>query len=140
MDVLLMGQLLLLFLIVIALLVNGLLLRLGWRFRQALSEVPLVLNALLLWAPLFLLVLVIGGAVLAEFNLFTFRDGQDDMSGLSWFIVGMCVVIFANVCSAFTFINLRETLKIASPANSVEGVLPAPGTLGRSESEDQAVE
>lgn len=87
MDVLLMGQLLLLFLIVMALLVNGLLLRLGWRFRQALSEVPLVLNALLLWAPLFLLVLVIGGAVLAEFNLFTFRDGQEDMSGLSWFIV-----------------------------------------------------
>lgn len=138
MDVLLMGQFLLLFLIVIALLVNGLLLRLGLRFRQALSEVPLVLNALLLWAPLFLLALVIGGAVLAEFNLFTFRDGQD-MSGMSWFIVGMCLVIFANVCSAFTFINLRETLKIASLANVVEA-LPAPGKSGRSDVENQAEE
>lgn len=139
MDVLLMGQLLLVFLIVIALLVNGLLLRLGWRFRQALSAVPLALNALLLWAPLFLLALVIGGAVLAEFNLFTFRDGQD-MSGMSWFIVGMCLVIFANVCSAFTFINLRETMKIAALATVVEATMPALGKSGRSEVENQAEE
>lgn len=139
MDVLLMGQLLLVFLIVIALLVNGLLLRLGCRFRQALSAVPLALNALLLWAPLFLLALVIGGAVLAEFNLFTFRDGQD-MSGMSWFIVGMCLVIFANVCSAFTFINLRETMKIAALATVVEATMPALGKSGRSEVENQAEE
>ena len=137
MDIVVMGQLLLGCLLVIALLVNGLLLRLRWRLRRAFSEAPLVLNALLLWAPVFLLAVGIGGAALAGFNLLTFRNGQDT-SGVSWFMLGTCLVIFANVCSAFILIRLRETLNIALGANRLEMGLLSLGTPGRANLEEQA--
>ena len=139
MDVLLMGQVLIGCLLVLALLVNGLLLRLGWRLRHNLSAVPLLLNALLLWAPVVLLAVVIGGAALAEFNLFTFRNAQDT-SGVSWFMLGTCLVIFANVCSAFILIRLRETLNMARRANDLDTLLLSVGKPEHANREQQAEE
>jgi hypothetical protein len=138
MDVLLMGQLLLGCLLLIALLVNGLLLRLGQQLRHALSEVPGSLNTLLLWAPVGLLAMVLGGAALAEYNLFTFRDAPDT-SGISWFMLGACLMIFANVCSAFILIRLKETLSMAKRANDLEMLLPL-HTSGRASGEKQTEE
>ena len=138
MDVLLMGQLLLGCLLLIALLVNGLLLRLGQRLRLALSEAPGSLNALLLWGPVGLLAMGIGAAALAEFSLFTFRNAPDT-SGISWFMLGACLMIFANVCSAFILIRIKETLNIARKANTLER-LHSLDTLGRSDGEKQAEE
>lgn len=139
MDVLLMGQLLLGCLLAMAFLMNGLLLRLGWRLRQSLSEAALSLNALLLWAPMFLLLVVIGGAAFAWFNLFTFRDAQDT-SGVSWFMLGTCLVIFADVCSAFILIRLKETRTMARSANDPEMLLFPLGTSEHSDGEKQAEE
>ena len=138
MDVLLMGHLLLGCLLVIALLVNGLLLRLGQQFRHTLSEVPGSLNALLLWAPIALLAMVIGAAALAEFNLFTFQDAPDT-SGVSWFMLGACLMIFANVCSAFILIRLKETLRMAKSAHHLEMLLPLDISV-RADGEKQAEE
>lgn len=138
MDVLLMGQLLLGCLLFIAFLVNGLLLRLAQRLRHTLSEVGGSLNALLLWAPVGLLAMVLGAAALAEFSLFTFRDAPDT-SGISWFMLGACLMIFANVCSAFTLIRLKEALSIARRANTLEMLLPL-GTPPCSDGEQRAQE
>ncbi len=138
MDVLLMGQLLLGCLLLIALLVNGLLLRLGQRLRHALSEASGSLNTLLVWAPVGLLAMAVGAAALAEFSLFTFRNAPDT-SGISWFMLGACLMIFANVCSAFILIRLKETLSIARRANTLETLLPLDMSV-RSDGEQQAEE
>lgn len=138
MDVLLMGQLLLGCLLLIAFLVNGLLFRFGQRLRQTLSEAPGSLNTLLLWAPVGLLAMVLGAAALAEFSLFTFRNAPDT-SGIGWFMLGACLMIFANVCSAFILIRLKEALSIARGANTLEMLLPL-GTQARSDGEQHAEE
>ena len=138
MDVLLMGQLLLGCLLVIAFVVNGLLLRLRQRLRHILSEASWSLHTLLLWASVGLLFVVLSATALAEFSLFTFQNAPDT-SRVSWFMLGACLMIFANVCSAFTLIRLRETLSMAKSANTLEMLRPL-DTSGRANGEKQAEE
>lgn len=110
MDIILLGHCLLGFLAVVAIIVNIQLVRLGRRFRG--RQVPLTpfLASLLLWLPVMALVVVAGGVALGESSLLTYRAGQN-AAGLSWFVVGTSLAIFADLCAAMTWITLREALK-----------------------------
>jgi hypothetical protein len=124
MDIILLGQLLLGFLAAVAILVNIQLARLGRRYRshQAM-QTPLV-AALLRWLPLAAVVVVAGGVTLAEISLSGYRQGQD-VNGLSWFVVGTCLSIFADMCAAMTWITLREALKMTAASDDLETALAA---------------
>lgn len=137
-DVLPMGQMLLGALLLIALIVNVRLLWLGQRLRHTLSEGAGSLHTLLLWAPIGLLVVALSATALAEFSLLTFRNAPDT-SRVSWFMLGACLMIFANVCSAFILIRLKETLHMAKNANALEMLRPL-DISARADGEKQAEE
>lgn len=138
MSVLLMGHLLLGCLLLIALLANGLLLRLGQQWRH---RAPGSLHTLLLWMPVGLLAVALLATALAEFNLLTYQH-EPDTSGVSWFMLGACLMIFADVCSTVILIRLKELLHTMRRArDDLEIMLPlALDTSGRAAEEQQAEE
>lgn len=114
MNVLVMGQLLLGFLAAIALLVGAFFVRLRRRYRRLVARLT-PMSPLLLWLPLAAAVMVAGALALAELSLLGYNTSQD-VEGLSWFVVGACLMIFANLCVALAAIALREALKVADMA------------------------
>ncbi len=124
MDILLLGQCLLGALAAVAVLVNLQLVRLGRRHRgRRAMQAPLV-AALLRWLPLAAIVIVAGGVALGEISLLGYHAGQD-VNGLSWFVVGACLSIFADMCAAMTWITLREALKMTEASDDLEAALTA---------------
>ncbi len=124
MDIILLGHLLLGLLAAVAILVNIQLVRLGRRHRghQAM-QAPLV-AALLRWLPVAAIVIVAGGVALGEISLPGYHAGQD-VNGLSWFVVGACLSIFADMCAAMAWIALREALKVTEASDDLEAALAA---------------
>ncbi|HEY7358134.1 MAG TPA: hypothetical protein VH590_16755 [Ktedonobacterales bacterium] len=124
MDMILLGQLLLGALAAVAVLVIIQLVRLGRRHRgQPGMQTPLV-AALLRWLPLAVMVIVAGGVALGEISLLGYHAGQD-VNGLSWFVVGACFSIFADMCAAMTWITLREALKMTEASDDLAAALSA---------------
>jgi hypothetical protein len=111
MSVLVMGQLLLGFLTAIALLVGVLFVRLRQRYRRRVVLLK-PMSPLLLWLPLAAAVMVTGALALAERSLLSYNASQD-VNGLSWFVVGACLLIFADLCVALAAIALREAVRVA---------------------------
>jgi len=111
MNVLVMGQLLLGFLAVIAILSNALFVRLRQRYQRRM-KILTPLSPLLLWLPLVAAVMVAGALALAESSLLSYSASQD-VNGLLWFVVGACLMIFADLCVALAAIALREALRVA---------------------------
>jgi hypothetical protein len=124
MDIILLGQILLGSLAVVALLVNIRLARLGRRYRSHQAMRAPLVAALLRWLPLAAVVMVAGGVALGEITLLSYHQGQD-VGGLSWFVVGACLSIFADMCAAMTWIALREALKMAEASDDLEAALAA---------------
>jgi hypothetical protein len=114
-----MGHLLLGFLAAVSMLVNIQLARLGRRQRRRNQLLAPFVASLLLWLPLVTVLIVAGGVALGEISLLGYRDSQD-VNGLSWFVVGACLSIFANLCAAMTWIALREALKGPSAPDHLE--------------------
>ncbi len=110
MDIILLGQGLLGFLAVVALAVNIQLVRLGRRYQGRHLPLTPFLASLLRGLPVVALVVVVGGVALGESSLLTYRAGQS-AAGLTWFVVGASLAIFADLCAAMTWITLREALK-----------------------------
>ncbi len=117
MNNLFMGHLLLGLLAVVGLVVSMLLLR---QVRH-LPSGALAFRVALRWLPIIVLVIVAGGAALAESSLLTVQDGQG-VDGLNGFVVGTCLVIFADLCAVLACISLKEALKTARSADDL-GVL-----------------
>src|SRR5690242_9673216 len=122
MDIILLGQLLLGVLAAVALLVNIQLARLGRRYRNYQAMQTPLMAALLRWLPLAAVVIVAGGVALGEISLLTYHHGQD-VNGLSWFVVGACLSIFADMCAAMAWITLREALKMTEASDDLEAAL-----------------
>lgn len=112
MNVQIVGQALLGGLLVVALLLNVQLGRLGRRHRRPIETLASPLRALLLWLPWGVLLLVAGGMILAEISLLRYHDAQN-LDGLSWFVVGACLMILADLFVALVYLPLREAFKVA---------------------------
>ncbi len=122
MDILLMGELLLGFLVAVALVVNVLLVRLGRRQRRSIVSLPSFIALLLRWLPWIAVFLVVGGVALGESGLLGYQQSPD-VSGLGWFVVGASLSIFADVCAALMLITLREALKVTTATIDLETAL-----------------
>ena len=116
MSALIMGQLLLGFLAVASILVNLLFVRLK-RHYQCQMEIPTALPALLFWLPLGMAVVVIVALALAESGLLSYGASQD-LNGVSRFVIGTCLLIFADLCVALAGIALKEVVKMANTADN----------------------
>ncbi len=112
MDILIVGQFLLGFLAVIAILVNMQLLRLGLRYRKRHKPLAMIWVKTLFWLPLLAVLLAAGGIALAEISLLGYRAGQD-VSGLGWFVVGAGLAIFADTFAALVWIPVREVFNMS---------------------------
>jgi hypothetical protein len=110
MDIIILGQILLGFLAVVAIIVTILLLRLGRRYRGLQISLTPLANFFLRWLPFVALVVVASGVTLGETSLLSYHEAQD-VSELNWFVVGACLAIFADLCAAMTWITLREAVK-----------------------------
>lgn len=124
MNIFVMGHVLLGFLAVVALLVNVQLVRLGRRHRHHTQRLTPFVVSLLVWLPYAAVVIVVGGVALGETSLLNYQHGQD-VGGLSWFVVGACLSIFADLCAAMTLITLSEALKVINAADDLETALAA---------------
>ncbi|HLV99731.1 MAG TPA: hypothetical protein VKT82_13760 [Ktedonobacterales bacterium] len=107
MDIIILGQFLLGFLAVVAILVNLQLMRLGLRYRKRHKAQATILVAMLFWLPLLAVVLAAGGITLAESSLLSPHTGQD-MGWLGWFVLGVGLSIFADTFAALIWIPMRE--------------------------------
>jgi hypothetical protein len=116
MNVQVMGQTLLGVLLLVALLVNIALLRLGRRSLSHFTQLAAPMRSLLLWLPWLALLLAGGGLALAESSLLTYHDAQD-LSSLNWLVIGACLIILADVCAALVWITLREAIKATSSSD-----------------------
>ncbi len=110
MDIIVLGQFLLGFLAAVAILVNIQLVRLGHRYRDRNAPLLPLVDRLLFWLPIAAVILAAGGVALGESSLLSYHEGQD-VNGLSWFVVGAGLSIFADLCAALTWITLREAFK-----------------------------
>jgi hypothetical protein len=122
MNIFVMGHVLLGFLAVVALLVNVQLVRLGRCHRHHTQRLTPFVAALLVWLPYAAGVMVVGGVALGETSLLGYQQGQD-VNGLSWFVVGACLSIFANLCAAMTLITLSEALKVIDATDDLDTAL-----------------
>jgi|SRR5579859_3026220 len=111
MNILLMGQLLLGFLVAVSILVNISLVGLGQRQRRSGALLPPFIVLLLRWLPWMAALMVVGGVALGESSLLGYQQSPD-VNGLGWFVLGASLSIFADVCAAMTLITLREALKV----------------------------
>ncbi|HEY7347442.1 MAG TPA: hypothetical protein VH599_03920 [Ktedonobacterales bacterium] len=127
MNILVMGHLLLGFLTAVAILVNLQLVRLGRRYRSQHEMLPPAVASLLIWLPLAAAVMVAGGVALGESSLLSYHDAQD-VGELSWFVVGACLSIFADLCAAMTWITVREALKVTDATDDLETALVSLGS------------
>jgi hypothetical protein len=112
MNVQVMGQTLLGVLLLVALLVNVALVRLGRRSLSRFAQLAAHMCLLLRWLPWLSLLVAVGGLVLAESSLLTYHAAQDPGS-LSWLVIGACLMILADMCAALVWITLREAVKVA---------------------------
>lgn len=120
MSTLFLGHLLLGLLGLVGLVFTVLLLR---QVRPLSAGTPAFRTALH-WLPIIALVVVIGGVALAEGSLLSIQSGQG-VDGLSGFVIGTCLVIFADLCTALACISLREALKTARAADDLTVLLSA---------------
>jgi hypothetical protein len=107
MNIIILGQVLLGFLALVALLVNLQLARLGLRYRQRQKPLSALLVAALIWLPLLDVALAAGGIALAEITLLSYRAAPD-VGGLGWFVVGAGLAIFADTFATLIWIPMRE--------------------------------
>ena len=107
MHIIILGQVLLGFLAVIAMLINLQLVRLGLRYRKRQKPLAPIGVALLFWLPLLSVALAAGGIALAESSLLSYHTGQD-VGGIGWFVLGVGLSIFADTFAALIWIPMRE--------------------------------
>ena len=112
MNSIILGQFLLGFLAVIAMLVNIQLVRLGLRHRKRHKPLAPIGAALLFWLPLLAVALAAGGIALAESNLLGYHAGQD-VGWLGWFVLGVGLTIFADTFAALVWIPMREIFNVS---------------------------
>lgn len=118
MNILVLGHLLLGFLAAISILVNLALVRLGRRCRHRKELLTPFVVSILRWLPVAAVVMMAGGVALGESSLLSYHESQD-VGGLSWFVVGASLAIFANLCAAMTWITLREALKLLDASDDL---------------------
>jgi hypothetical protein len=118
MSSLLLGHLLLGVLGVIGLVVTILLLR---QVRHLSAGTP-AFRTVLHWLPIIALIVMAGGVALAESSLLSIQGGQG-VDGLGGFVIGTCLVIFADLCVALACISLREVLKTTRAADDLRALL-----------------
>lgn len=112
MNISIIGQFLLGFLAVVAILVNIQLVRLGLRYRKRRKALVPIAVALLFWLPLLDVVIAAGGIALAESSLLSYQGGQS-ANDLGWFVVGTGLSIFADTFAALIWIPIREVFNVS---------------------------
>jgi len=136
MDSIILGQFLLGFLAVVAIVVNIQLVRLGLRHRRRHKPQATIWVAALFWLPLLSVALAAGGIALAEISLLSNHAGQD-VVWLGWFVLGAGLSIFADTFAALVWIPMREIFNVRVAIDDLVEPFAILASQARSPEEDE---